>query len=122
MYDPETFGILDFVQRHPIVADVDSTAMLTGEERMPIATARPLGYRPRPTPLWPSREAFFTEAALFILGVAGLYSVNIIGALPGSEVLLFPLLPVLLLTQGSEPSIVNICRSISWREGGFLAR
>jgi hypothetical protein len=50
--------------------------------------------------LWRSREAFFTEAALFVLGVAGLYSANIIGALPGSEVLLFPLLPILLLAQG----------------------
>lgn len=67
---------------------------------MPIATARPIGYRPRPTPLWASRGAFFTEAALFILGAAGLYSINLIGALPGSEVLLFPMLPLLLLGQG----------------------
>jgi hypothetical protein len=67
---------------------------------MLIATARPIGYRPRPVPLWGSREAFFTEAALFILGAAGLYSVNIIGALPGNEVLLLPLLPLLLLAHG----------------------
>ena len=47
-----------------------------------------------------SREAFFTEAALFLLGAAGFYSVNVVGALPGSEVLLLPMLPVLLLAQG----------------------
>ncbi len=48
------------------------------------------------------REAFLTDAALFILGAAGLYSANFIGALPGSEILLFPLLPVLLLSQGKR--------------------
>jgi hypothetical protein len=69
---------------------------------MPIATARPIGYRPRPLPLWSSREAFFSEAALFILGVAGLYSANIIGALPGNEVLLIPLFPLMLLAQGKR--------------------
>jgi hypothetical protein len=67
---------------------------------MPIATARPIGYRPRPVPLWSSREAFFSEVALFILGAAGLYSANIIGSLPGNEVLLIPLLPLLLLSHG----------------------
>jgi hypothetical protein len=76
--------------------------MLTAEERMAIATARPIGYRARPEPLWGSREAFLTDAALFILGAAGLYSANFIGALPGSEILLFPLLPVLLLSQGKR--------------------
>jgi len=67
---------------------------------MSIGTARPIGYRHRPEPLWESSQARFAEIALFVLGAAGLYSINLIGALPGSEVLLFPLLPLLLLSQG----------------------
>ena len=67
---------------------------------MPIATPKRIGYRRRPEPLWSSREAFFTEAALFILGTAGFYTLNVVGALPGSEALLLPMLPVLLLAQG----------------------
>jgi hypothetical protein len=76
---------------------------------MPIATARlteirprSFGYRPRRQPLWTSRQSFFSDAALFILGAAGFYSVNIVGALPGCEVLLFPMLPVMLIAQGKR--------------------
>ena len=69
---------------------------------MPIATPRQIGYRRRPEPFWISREAFFTDVALFILGAAGFYSINIIGALPGSEALLLPMLPVLLLARGGR--------------------
>jgi hypothetical protein len=69
---------------------------------MPIATPRLIGYRRRPEPFWSSREAFFTDAALFVLGAAGAYSVNLVGALPGNEILLFPLLPLLLLAKGSR--------------------
>ena len=67
---------------------------------MSIASSRTIGFRARPEPLWISREAFFTEVALFILGAAGFYSLSLMGALPGSEVLLFPMLPVLLLARG----------------------
>jgi hypothetical protein len=63
---------------------------------------RPIGYRPRRRPLWGSREAFFSDAALFILAVAGLYSANVVGALPGCEILLFPVLPVALLAHGKR--------------------
>jgi hypothetical protein len=69
---------------------------------MPIATPRLIGYRRRPEPFWSSREAFFTDAALFVLGAAGYYSLNIIGSLPGSEALLLPMLPVLLLARGGR--------------------
>ena len=69
---------------------------------MPIATARLIGSRPKPRPLWTSREAFFTDAGLFLLGAAGAFSANIVGALPGCEVLLLPALPVLLLAQGKR--------------------
>jgi O-antigen ligase len=67
---------------------------------VPIATARPLGRRKKPAPLWDSREAFFTDAGIFILGAAGVFSFNIVGALPGGEILLFPVLPLLLLSRG----------------------
>ena len=69
---------------------------------MPIASSRTIGSRARPEPLWKSRQSFFTEVALFILGVAGVYSINLIGALPGSEVILLPMLPILLLAKGSR--------------------
>ena len=69
---------------------------------MPIATARRIGSRPKPRPLWTSREAFFTDAGLFLLGAAGASSVSIVGALPGCEVLLLPVLPVLLLARGKR--------------------
>jgi O-antigen ligase len=68
---------------------------------VPIATARPLG-RTKRVPLWDSREAFFSDAGIFLLGAAGIYSINIVGALPGDEVLLFPVLPVLLLSRGGR--------------------
>jgi hypothetical protein len=67
---------------------------------MPIATSRMLGRRPKRTPLWSSREAFFTDAAVFILGAAGAYSVNLVGSFPGDELLLIPVLPALLLVRG----------------------
>jgi hypothetical protein len=74
---------------------------------MPIATARVtgirsrlIGGRPRREPLWNSGQSFFSDAALFVLGVGGAYSLNIVGALPYSEVLLLALLPVLLLERG----------------------
>ena len=67
---------------------------------MPIATARQLGPRSRRNRFWTSREAFFTDLGIFLLGVAGAFSVNLVGALPGNEILLFPLLPLLLLAKG----------------------
>ncbi len=67
---------------------------------MPIATARPFGYRPRPEPLWRSGEAFFADVGLFILGAAGAYNVNFVGSIPGCDLLLVTFLPILLLYRG----------------------
>jgi hypothetical protein len=74
---------------------------------MPIAATRltglrprPFGFRPRREPLWNSRESFFSDVALFLLGAAGAYSVNVVGALPYSEAILVLMLPVLLLARG----------------------
>src|ERR1700721_2061933 len=69
---------------------------------MTITSSGTIRSRARPEPLWQSRQSFFTEVALFILGVAGLFNVNLIGALPGSEVILLPILPILLLAKGSR--------------------
>ena len=67
---------------------------------MATLTARPIGRRPRRAWLWSSREAFFTDLAILLFGCAGAFSVGLVGALPVSEVLLFPLLPVALLSRG----------------------
>lgn len=67
---------------------------------MPVPIRRQFGRRRQRTPVWGSREAFFTDAGLFILGAAGAYSVSFVGSFPGDEVLLFPMLPVLLLARG----------------------
>jgi O-antigen ligase len=64
---------------------------------MPLGTAKPLGRRRQPIRIWESREQFFTELGLFFLGAAGTYSVNVIGMLPGNEILLLAALPVALL-------------------------
>jgi hypothetical protein len=69
---------------------------------VPIATARIIGHQPRRVPIWTSRASFFTDAGLFVLGAAGAFSVNLVGALPGDEVLLLPILPVLLLARGKR--------------------
>ena len=69
---------------------------------MPIGTVKTLGRRPRRAPFWTSRQAFFTDLGVFVLGIAGIFSVNLIGSFPGNEVLLFPLLPVLLLYKGDR--------------------
>ncbi len=67
---------------------------------MAVALARQIGTRRRRKPLWSSREAFLGDAGLFILGAAGAFSANVVGSLPGCEVLLFPMLPVLILARG----------------------
>src|ERR1700761_781639 len=92
---------------------------------MPIAVSRPLGVRQRPRPIWTSREAFYTEAGLFIFGAASVYSVNIVGSLPGSEVLLLALLPVLLISHGSRAFESQYIRfymlTIGWLIGTLIA-
>ena len=73
-----------------------ATARLTG------IRPRTFGTRPRSSPLWTTWESFLTDATLFSLGIAGLWSTNIGGALPGCELLLIPLLPFLFVAQGKR--------------------
>jgi O-antigen ligase len=68
----------------------------------PLGTVKMIGQRPRPTPIWSSRDVFLTDLAVFVLGLAGIYSVGLVGALPGNEILLLPFLPVLLIYKGSR--------------------
>ena len=67
---------------------------------MQVGTPRVIGRRRQPIKIWESRGQCLTELALFTLGAAGSYSVSLIGMLPGNEILVFPLLPVLLLMHG----------------------
>lgn len=67
---------------------------------MPIAIARPVGQRIRRRRVWNSLESFCTDAGLFLLGAAGAFSANIVGSLPGDEILLLPILPALLMLRG----------------------
>ena len=61
---------------------------------------KPIGQRPPKNPLWANREAFFSDASLFLLGAAGAWSISLVGMLPCNEVVIFPLLPVILLARG----------------------
>ena len=78
----------------------------------PIGRQKPLGVLRKPSPFWASREAFYTDLGLMLLGLSGAYSVNVIGALPGCEVILLPMLPVLLVAQGR--------RAFKWEYRWFL--
>jgi hypothetical protein len=73
---------------------------LTSELCVPIAITKTIGQRPHRTSWWGSREAFLTDLGVFVFGAAGVYSLNVVGSLPGNEILLFPVLPVILLTRG----------------------
>ena len=99
---------------------------------MPIATARslehrsrPFGARPRRNLLWSSRAAFYSDALLFTLGAAGGWSASFVGAIPGCEILLLPLLPVLLLSRGGRAFhrqyLWFYVAAGSWLLGTFIA-
>jgi O-antigen ligase len=68
---------------------------------LPVGTVRTFGPRPRRR-IWTSRQSFLTDLAVFALGAAGIFSIGLVGALPGSEIMLLPLLPVLLLYKGGR--------------------
>ena len=67
---------------------------------IPKPAVKIIGQRPQKKPLWANREAFFTDAGLFALGAAGVSSINLMGSLPGNEILLLPMLPAILLAKG----------------------
>jgi hypothetical protein len=66
---------------------------------MPVTLAQ-LNQRRRPRAvLWPSFAVFVNDFTIFALGCAGSYSVNVVGSLPGNEVLSLILLPFLLINH-----------------------
>jgi O-antigen ligase len=88
-------------------------------------TYKPIGQRPSKNPLWANREAFFSDAGLFVLGAAGAFSVNLVGTLPGNEILIFPMLPVILLARGkrafNREYLWYYILAISWLLGTLIA-
>ena len=92
---------------------------------MNTVVVRSLGRRRRRPILWDSGQAFYSDARLFILGAAGAYSVNLIGALPGDEVLLFLFLPILLLAHGKRAFdrqyLLFYLLTLGWLLGTLLA-
>jgi O-antigen ligase len=68
---------------------------------MSTVIVRSLGPRRRAR-LWGPEHPFLEDACLFILGAAGGYSVNLVGALPGGEILALLFLPMLLLSRGKR--------------------
>jgi O-antigen ligase len=69
---------------------------------MSTVIVRPLGPRRRRPLLWGREHPFRDDACLFMLGAAGAYSVNLVGALPGGEILALLFLPILLLSRGKR--------------------
>ena len=68
---------------------------------MSTVVVRSLGPRRRPR-LWGPEHPFRDDASLFLLGAAGAYSVNLVGALPGGEILALLFLPMLLLSRNGK--------------------
>ena len=89
---------------------------------MPPGTAKPLGHRRQSVRIWESREQFFTELGLFFLGAAGTYSVNVIGMLPGNEILLLAVLPVALLIHSRRAFRASTFGFTYWYSVGSSAQ
>src|SRR5271155_5663428 len=70
---------------------------------MALAVNRTIGRPPRKVMwFWVSRESFLTDMGILILGSAGAFSVGLVGSLPVNELLLFPLLPLVLISKGQR--------------------
>jgi hypothetical protein len=58
--------------------------------------------RRRRVPLWPSSEIFYNDLAIVILSSSAMLTVNLVGSLPGCEVVVLLMLPFLLLRKGNR--------------------
>jgi hypothetical protein len=53
-------------------------------------------------PLWPSAGIFWNDLAIFAIVCAGSLSLNLVGSLPGDEIVIFILLPFLVISHGGR--------------------
>lgn len=58
--------------------------------------------KPARNRIWPSAEDFLGDLLLFAVMAAGTFSVKVVGALPGSEILLLPFYPLLVSKYGKR--------------------
>ncbi len=68
---------------------------------MPV-TAANWSARRRPNRLWPSPAVFYNDLALVVLASSAMFNVNLVGSLPGCELVAIALLPFLLLRHGQR--------------------
>ena len=70
---------------------------------MPVTLAQWSAHKRRQqNPLWPSAQIFWNDCSIFVLGCAGVYSVDLVGSLPGNEIVALILLPFLLFSRGKR--------------------
>jgi hypothetical protein len=70
---------------------------------MPVTLAQWTEHRRRQrNPLWPSSAVFWNDAAIFAVVCAGGLSINLVGSLPGDEIVVLLLLPFLLINHGKR--------------------
>jgi hypothetical protein len=53
-------------------------------------------------PIWPSAQIFWNDFAIFAIVCAGSLSVNLVGSLPGNEIVILILLPFLAINHGER--------------------
>jgi hypothetical protein len=53
-------------------------------------------------PIWPSAQIFWNDLAIFAVACAGTLSVNVVGSLPGDEILILILFPFLAINHGER--------------------
>jgi hypothetical protein len=68
---------------------------------MPVTAANWRGRRR--ASLWPNSEIFYNDLALVILSSSAMLTVNLVGSLPGCEIVVLLMLPFLLLRRGLSP-------------------
>ena len=70
---------------------------------MPVTLAHWTEHKRRQrNPLWPSAQVFWNDLAIFAVVCAGMLSVNLVGSLPGDEILVLILMPFLLGNHGKR--------------------
>jgi O-antigen ligase len=58
--------------------------------------------RSRQNPIWPSIDVFWNDVAIFLVGCGGVFSADVVGNLPGNEIVALFLFPFLLFSHGKR--------------------